>query len=311
MSSNGAAAILEKYATLNNGIEECRRDSIHISAQLEDIRTEIADLLSKRDEMNDQMEQAKCEKNQLDIELKEAKLKRLNLERSRNDALNEYGKAKRDLQLAQSLREEGRLQFMEECKKYREACKRIRLSALAAVAHSTEEVKLHTFAFHKLPPEIDECSYCSDDESPSVQETFLHIEYTNERDSHDDASTLSESVLNNVNSPNPQPVKRKQIKSQKMEEKDQEIKVAREKEATALNRFLLAKRELDQAIAERDERSSKAEDKMDKFEQQQAQLERIKHDVESMEMELIAMDKNTKEARLMSEAFVQGKIWYD
>jgi chromosome segregation ATPase len=312
--SSGAAAILEKYAALNNGIDECRRDAIHISAQLEAIRMEIADLAFKCDEMNDQMEQTKFEKKQLENELKEAKLKRSNLERSKEDALAAYDKAKRELQFAQSLREEDRLQFMGECKKYREACKRIRLSALVAAGSSGagEGIVHNSHAFHILPPEIDECSYCSDDESPSLQETFPHIEYTNERDSHhDDASTMSESVLNAVNSPNPQPVKRKTLnKAQKMEEKDPEIKVAKDKEAHALNQFLQAKRELDQAIAERDERSLKAEDRMDKLEQQQAQLERIKTDVESMEMELIALERNSKEARLMSEGFAKGTfLW--
>ena len=160
--------------------------------------------------------------------------------------------------------------------------------------------------FHILPPEIDECSCASDDESPTVHDIFAHVEYT-ERDSHgaSEASTISESVFIPHHSPKLQP-KRKIDKAQRDENKDVEIKDAREREAVALNAFLMAKAELDQAVADRDERMSNAEKRMDRFEQQKTQLERIKNDVESMEQELLALDQNSKETRQMSEGFVQG-----
>jgi len=310
--SSGTAAILEKYAALNNGIDECRRDSIQVNAQLEAIRNEITDLIFKCNDMNDQIQKTKIEKEQLENDLKQSTLKKSHLQNCKDEALSLYDKTKRELQFVQHLREEGRLQFMEECKKYREACKRIRVSALVATGTRTGG-EAHGVC-KILPPDIDDCSYCSEDKSPSVQETFPHIEYTKECDSHGDASSMSETdshnnitVVNSINSPYPKQPRKTVMKSlEKWITIDPEIKVAQEKESSAFNQLLLAKRELDQVIAERDERSLKAEARMDNFDQQQAQLERIKKDVESMELELLTLEKNTKEARLMSEGFTQG-----
>ena len=127
----GAIHLLEKYTALNRCMDDARSENARIQSEKETIRQEIERLEQERVDMEAQTVQARDESSTLHKDVQDALVKCTELEKRHAQALLEKMEARRQLDLAKTLVEQQRQDFLEQSRDFRTTCKRMRLSASA------------------------------------------------------------------------------------------------------------------------------------------------------------------------------------
>lgn len=129
----GAMSLLDKYAQINANIDEARRRVASTRSELETTNQSIENLREERDAMEIETGTAVDELHRFEDELKRVENEyRLRVEEKKK-VEGEYRLARRDGNDTRRQMDLDRLAFLERCREFRSACKRMRVAATLLV----------------------------------------------------------------------------------------------------------------------------------------------------------------------------------
>eukprot|EP00957_Ditylum_brightwellii_P016771 1262304-Ditylum_brightwellii.AAC.1 len=124
-----ATSLLDKYATLNNGITSTRTQTAQTQSHLEQMQSSISKLQEERQTMIEQTSSVKQETSTFSTKLCSLQKRKIKLDAIKNEVENELDKRKKECQNIKRLEEKARIEFIDSSKRFREECRFWRLEA--------------------------------------------------------------------------------------------------------------------------------------------------------------------------------------
>eukprot|EP00978_Attheya_sp_CCMP212_P038598 scaffold192658_cov50-Attheya_sp.AAC.5 len=318
---SGAMALLDKYATINNAIDESRRRSSVAQLKREDIQQRIQRLEEEKNDTELQTKNAVAEKADLIIQREEAIAKTRELKQATSEANMKRDAAERELEMARRYIEDTRTTFLKRCREFRFACKKLRISAPSSENKNTASGIHSSIRFSTRFPESSSSSeYEYEDSSEDEESLIFSTTKTIENQSISGNTALSSiddewentSISNNPKAyggldpkRHPKHVRDKthnKTKKQLLSKaNDEEMRNAEEKAKSSYEARVEANRGLDDAKVDHERAAARSNDRQKKLEQQRSQLNRVKSIVEDMEKDLANIVRETREAKQKKE----------
>ena len=287
--SGGAISLLEKYATLNRGIDEARQEMAAIQDQIEECQSAIETKREERQAMEKELEMNESSSSSSSITRKDKSGStmvddnnddddRSSLERMQA-ALRNKTRAQQRLDFRKRYqRQQLEEEFLENARSFRNRCKRLRMQA----NEFDETVAAHAFleanGIHAPQQEGDNEEKEEERDVTSVTEADNSLE--------DEWRFEAMSEARHVDS-----------------EEDSEMSEANHSYRKAFEALQDTNKQL-QSIQQRHQAAVKAQQmRLKRQKQLQVQLERIRADSKSLETELTDLQEQTKETKSMTESF--------
>jgi chromosome segregation ATPase len=324
---SGAMALLDKYATINNAIDEARRRSSVAQLKREDTQQRIQQLEEEKNNTELQTKTAVAEKADLIIQHEEAITKTRELKRVISEANMKRDAAERELEMARQYIEDTRRAFLKRCREFRFACKKLRISAPSSEDNTASGIHSSIRFSTRFPESPSSSEYEYEDSSEDEESLIFSTTKTIENQSISGNTALSSiddewentSISNNPkaygglahpNKRHPKHVRDKTHKTKKQllsKANDEEMRNAEEKATSSYEARVEAKRGLDDAKVDHESAAARSNDRQKKLEQQRSQLNRVKAIVEDMEKDLASIVRETREAKQKKEDERRGK----
>jgi len=286
-SSDAAMSIMEKYQSLMSGIEEARRETTQLQEEKENFTNEIEKLYADRSHMEAEEQNAREESAALQEKIKKV-LEEKNFSSS-SDLLTERNYQRRRVEFLKNYMAEQRRNFWEESRQFRSAIKRLKLAST--------EVGLDTTISHAFLIANDVLVEHNDDNNKSVADEnnyedheSLTVEELEER-WHKEAMEV-------VLSPSP--------KEEDLYHCNLEIHQARLRYQRAFRAREKSEHGFNEAMVIHEKArncSMKRQEKKDKL---QAQLNRIRQDIQELEKERGEIKEQTLETKAITESYRKG-----
>jgi septal ring factor EnvC (AmiA/AmiB activator) len=151
----GAMSLLDKYAQINQNIEEARRRVAAARSSLETTNQSIENLREDRASAEAETAVANEERSAFEEEMKRVKLE-LNEKRMEKQRVEgEYRLAKRECSDTKRQIDLERLAFLEQCREFRSSCKRMRVAATILVLEGGFDEKGEGDVWRRLKEDVD------------------------------------------------------------------------------------------------------------------------------------------------------------
>ena len=269
-SRPGAMSLLDKYAQINQNIEEARKRVTATRSSLESTSLSIETLQSQRSTMESDTALAKDEQSRFEREYKQVEATFHRTMEDKRRVEGEHRLAQREFNDAKRQIESERMAFLERCREFRSSCKRMKVAATILVLDGggggLDEGASGEDVWRKLREDYD-----SDDEG-SV--------------GGDDSN--------------------KHTSLGRKKKVDVELEKAITEEKENREAFIEAECALHTARSELDEAVHKCNARNQKLTQQRAQLERHRREVEELEREINQVKDETVKANQDAKGYEVG-----
>jgi chromosome segregation ATPase len=283
-SRPGAMSLLDKYSSINASIEDARRRVVEVRSALERANEKNLSLREERNGMLAEAERAASDQMRLAAELKEAKVahraKLAEMEGVRRDhriARSEYDGARRRI-------DEERIAFLEGCREFRSAIKRVRVASSIFVLEGGEDFDPNMVA----TDEVD------------LWRGLLRDDGDDEYDEYDDDEAEQEGD-GNSNQDLERSEKRKRKKP------DPEVEQAERDEKESRHALIEVECALHDERMKIDEAAKRSNARNQRLTQQRAQLQRHRKEVEEMEREIQLVKDDIVQENQLANTFEKGE----
>ncbi len=278
--------MLDKYSSINSSIEDARRRVAEVRSALERTEEKILSLREARNSMLAEAERAASDRIRLASELKEAKEAQRTkfaeldgVRRNHRIAGSGYDSARRRI-------DEERIAFLERCREFRSAIKRMRVASSIFVLDggvdnvdpnkvATDEVDLWR---RLLQDEV--FSADDDDEEEQVQKGDCDLNKDLERSD-----------------------------KRKRKQADPEVQQAERNEKESREALIEVECALHDERTKIDEAAKRSNARNQRLTQQRAQLQRHRKEVEEMELEIQLAKENILQENQLANTFEKGEGW--
>lgn len=283
-SRPGAMSLLDKYSSINSSIEDARRRVAEFRSALERTEEKILSLREARNGMLAEAERAASDQIRLASELKEAKDAHHAKLAEMNSVRHDHRITRLGYEGARRRIDEERIAFLERCREFRSAIKRMRVASSIFVLDgggdnvepnkvATDEVDL----WRRLLQDED-FSADNDDEEEQVQEGDCNLNKDLERSD-----------------------KRKRKKA------DLEVEIAEKDEKESREALIEVECALHDERTKIDEAAKRSNARNQRLTQQRAQLQRHRKEVEEMEREIQLVKDNILQENQLANTFEKGE----
>jgi hypothetical protein len=128
-TSNGAMALLQKFAALNNHIEEIRQQRNSVLREIDSVQQQLVDVGEDREKMCEKTDEAGKSLIQLEQRTKDALDSQLQVEKGHSEALLTNQVCARRLEAARQDTLESQQAFLERTRNFRHSCRRLQIRA--------------------------------------------------------------------------------------------------------------------------------------------------------------------------------------
>ena len=286
-SRPGAMSLLDKYSSINSSIEDARRRVAEVRSALERTEEKILSLRESRNGMLAEAERAASDQIRLASELKEAKdahrTKLVEMDGVRHDhriTRLGYEGARRRI-------DEERIAFLERCREFRSAIKRMRVESSIFVLGGGGD----NFESNKVATdEVDLWRRLLQDEDFSA----------NDDDDVDEKEQVQEGDFS-LNKDLERSDKRKRKKA------DLEVEQAETDEKESREALIEVECALHDERTKIDEAAKRSNARNQRLTQQRAQLQRHRKEVEEMEREIQLVKDNILQENQLANTFEKGE----
>ncbi len=286
-SRPGAMSLLDKYSSINSSIEDARRRVAEVRSALERTEEKILSLRESRNGMLAEAERAASDQIRLASELKEAKdahrTKLVEMDSVRHDhriTRLGYEGARRRI-------DEERIAFLERCREFRSAIKRMRVESSIFVLGGGGD----NFESNKVATdEVDLWRRLLQDEDFSA----------NDDDDVDEKEQVQEGDFS-LNKDLERSDKRKRKKA------DLEVEQAETDEKESREALIEVECALHDERMKIDEAAKRSNARNQRMTQQRAQLQRHRKEVEEMEREIQLVKDNILQENQLANTFEKGE----